>query len=454
MPRLTSARADHRPGLAAALLMAMVALAALAGGASAADALGQPLVRTGAALLAAVAIGAGLRFDLARYRGPALLLAAAALLTALQLVPLPPEFWRSLPGRAPFDVAALVPELASAWRPMAMVPDGARNALFSLIVPAAALLLLAATPRAQLRWTPPLLVAVAGLSGVFAAVQFAGAAPDDPLINERLGYASGLFANRNHQALFLAIGIAAACGWGATRPFSPVRAAVAGVAAAWFLLMLLATGSRAGLVLGLIALAGGAVLVGAAIRRDRLRLPRRWTVAIAAAGVLLLVGIVALSLYAGRSESLSRLNEAVIGEDLRVRALPQVLDLARTFWTIGGGQGAFASLFKAVEPDALLNPAYFNHAHDDYLELVIDAGVPGVLLLAAALLWFGRRAWRAWRLPPSGEVQRARLGTVVVVLTLLASATDYPARTPLIMTVLVLAIGWLSLDEADSGFTP
>ena len=76
----------------------MVVLAALTGGASAADALGQPLIRASAALLAAIAIGAGLRFDLVRYRAPALWLAAAALLTALQLVPLPPGVWRSLPG--------------------------------------------------------------------------------------------------------------------------------------------------------------------------------------------------------------------------------------------------------------------------------------------------------------------------------------------------------------------
>lgn len=451
MARPSSTRAQDRPDLAAWLLIAAVAFVALTGGASAPDALGQPLVRIGVALLAAVAIGAGLRFDFRRYRAPALWLAAAALLTAAQLIPLPAGLWRSLPGRAAFDLSALVPDLASVWRPAAIVPDLAWNALFSLVVPAAVLLLLAATPRAQLRWLPPLLVAVAGASGVFAAIQFAGAAPDDPLINERIGYASGLFANRNHQALFLAIGVAAACQWGATRPFSPVRAAVAGVSGAWFLLMLLATGSRAGLALGLIGLAGGAIIVVSAVRREGLRLPRRRMFGLAAGGVLALAGLMALSISAGRSESLSRLNDAAIGEDMRVRALPQVLDLAQTYGTIGAGQGAFATLFKAIEPDALLKPTWFNHAHNDYLELVIAAGVPGVLLLLVALIWLARLVWRAWRAPPTGEVQRARLGSIVILLTLLASATDYPARTPLVMTVLVLAVGWLSLDRPEGG---
>lgn len=454
MPRPGSARSGDRPALATWLLIAMVALAALSGGASTADALGQPLVRIGAALLLAVAIGAGLQFDLARYRTPVLWLGAAALITGIQLIPLPQDLWRSLPGRAPFDVGAVAPELAGVWRPAAIMPDAAWNALFSLVVPACALMLVAATPRAQLRWLPPLIVAVAGLSGLFAAIQFAGAAPDDPLINERIGFASGLFANRNHQALFLAIGVAAACQWGVTRPFSPIRVAVAGVCVAWFLLMLLATGSRAGLALGAVGLAGGIAIAVGAAHRAGLRLPRRRQFVVAAGGALALAGLVALSVSAGRSESLRRLNDAAIGEDMRVRALPIVLDLAKTYGSIGAGQGAFATLFKQVEPDALLKPTYFNHAHDDYLELVIDAGVPGVALLAVALAWLARRTWRAWRASPSGAVQRARLGSLVVLLTLIASATDYPARTPLVMTLLVVAIGWLDLDRAERGFTP
>ena len=110
----------------------------------------------------------------------------------------------------------------------------------------------------------------------------------------------------------------------------------------------------------------------------------------------------------------------------------------------GAVQGGVAWLFMAVEPEALLKPTYFNHAHNDYLELLIEGGLAGAAILAAALAWWARAAWRAWRLPAGGEALRARLGAIVVLLVLMASATDYPARTPLVMATLALAAGWLS----------
>ena len=345
-------------------------------------------------------------------------------------------------GRASFDVAGLIPELASAWRPAAIVPDAAWNALFSLTVPAATLLLLMAVPRTHLRWMPAVLVAVAGLSGVFAAVQFAGAAPDDPLINERLGYASGLFANRNHQALFLAMGIAAACQWGASRPFSPVRAAVAAAAAAWFVLMLLATGSRAGLALGLVALAGGAALVAGAVRRDAPPAPSLAP---------------RLGSGSGRHARGHRRAQPLRGpfgiaepperrRDRRGDARPRAAGGARSGADLlldRRGTGRVRHPVPAVEPDALLKPTYFNHAHNDYLELVIDAGVPGSAAPAARAGVARRRSaggrggarrrarssGRGWarRDPVDAARQRHRLS----------------ARTPLIMALLILAIGWL-----------
>ena len=436
-------RAPLRPGLAAALLGALLLLVTLTGGASSPNVLGQAVVRAGAAILAAAGIAAGLRFDLRAQRAPLLLLAAMAALVAIQLVPLPPGLWRALPGRAAFDIAAIVPETA-AWRPAAILPDAAWNALFALVVPAAALLLLSAVPRAELALGVPALIAMVALSSLVAALQFAGSGVDNPLINDRLGFASGLFANRNHQALFLAIGIAATAVWGVARPFRPWRAGAAAAIAAWFLLMILATGSRAGLLLGAVALAGGAALAVPVLRAAELRLPRRAGWAIAGAGALVLAAIVIASIQAGRSESISRLTDADLGADMRVRALPIVLDMVRAYLPVGAGQGGFAWLFMAVEPEALLKPTYFNHAHNDYLELLIEGGLAGAAILAAALAWWARAAWRAWRLPAGGEALRARLGAIVVLLVLMASATDYPARTPLVMATLALAAGWLS----------
>lgn len=448
MRSVTSRRSVERPTFATFLLGAMLALATLTGGASFPDTLGQAVVRTGAMLLLATAIGSKQRFDLSYYRGLFLILAFAIIIVLLQLIPLPPTLWAALPGRAAFDIGASVPEVADAWRPAAIVPVAARNALFALIVPLSTLLLIAAVPRRQLAFAVPFLVAMAGLSSVVAAMQFAGGTLDNPLINERIGFASGLLANRNHQALFLAIGVAAAMHWGTTRPLLQWRAAAGAVTIAWFALMILATGSRAGLLLGLVALVAGAAMAVSAARRAGLRVSRRTALLGVAGTVLACVGIISASVYAGRSASLDRLNDAAIGDDMRIRAMPVVLDMVRTYMPLGGGQGSFATLFAMAEPDRLLKPTYFNRAHDDFLEVLIEAGLPGALLLVAGLGWFVRRTWTAWRRAPDGETLRARLGSVVIALVLLASITDYPARTPLIMVVLIVAAAWLTLTPS------
>ncbi len=445
MRSAASRRSTERPALATLLLAAMLTLATLTGGASFPDTLGQAVVRTGSMLLVAIAIGSTQRFDLRSYRNLGFILAAAILIVLLQLVPLPPALWRALPGRAWFDIGAGVPAVADAWRPAAIVPDGARNALFALIVPTCTLLLVATVPRRELKLVVPFLVAMVGLSSVLAAMQFAGSTFDNPFINERLGFASGLLANRNHQALFLAIGIVAALHWATTRPLAPWRVAAGGITVLWFALMILATGSRAGLMLGLVALLAGTVLGISVARRAGLRLSRRMAFLVGVAGVLVCVGLVAASLYAGRSASLDRLNDAVIGDDMRIRALPVVLEMVRTYLPLGAGQGGFATLFAVVEPDRLLKPTYFNHAHDDFLELLIESGIPGALLLIAALAWFARRTWIVWRHTPDGDTLRGRLGSIIIALVLLASFTDYPARTPIIMVVLVVAAAWLTV---------
>lgn len=436
--------------IASTTMAVMITFVTLTGGSSFADVAGQPVVRTGSLFLVGFAIIAGLRFDFSSYRAPFFAIGAMIAVVAVQLVPLPPTVWLSLPGRSAFDVSTLVPSVAMTWRPAALVPDMAWNALFALLVPASALLLVSAVPRSQFPVIVPLLLMMVILSSVVAAMQFSGSTFDNPLINERMGFASGLLSNRNHQALFLAIGVACAMQWGALRPFIKLRMAGAAALTFWFLLMILATGSRAGLALGGVGLIGGALLILGALRRAGIRFASKTLLLFAAGALLVLTLVVTISLYGGRSESLDRFHEASIGDDMRLRAMPVVLEMARGYLPVGAGQGSFETLFRSAEPDSLLKPTYFNHAHNDYLELAIEGGLSGLSLLMVCLAWLVWKSIQAWRSSPDGEVQRARLGSIVILLVLLASIVDYPARTPLIMMVLVLAAAFLNRLRKES----
>ncbi len=128
---------------------------------------------------------------------------------------------------------------------------------------------------------------------------------------------------------------------------------------------------------------------------------------------------------------------------MRARGLPVVLAMIRDYFPAGAGMGGFDPIFRMHEPFNLLKRTYFNHAHNDFLEIALDAGLPGLLLLAAAIGWWGLASARAWRRRPDAVVVLARLGSAILLLVLGASLVDYPTRTPLIMVTMVLAAMWL-----------
>lgn len=215
-----------------------------------------------------------------------------------------------------------------------------------------------------------------------------------------------------------------------------------------FALTILASGSRAGMLVGLLAMCLGLLLSRQGIRRELRRAPK-WVVRVL---IFVVVGIIAAviltSVAANRAESINRTIALGVGEDMRSRGLPVVLDMIGHYFPFGSGLGGFDPLFRLHEPMALLKPTYFNHAHNDFLEIVLDAGLPGLLLLLAALGWWAQATFRAWREKADRYHVMPRLGSAMLLLIMLASLVDYPARTPMIMAIVVIAAVWLS-DHAQ-----
>lgn len=440
-----------REPLPSGMLCVFLAMLAIAGGASRADAWGQVVVRGGSVLIVCVLIAFGAKVYAPRYRAIALLLAAIALLAIIQLIPLPPAIWSILPGRGAFlDV---MPEagLTQPWRPLNLVPDAGLNALFSLL-PAAAMLAICVSLGDRGRaWLLPSVILLALGSALFALLQAAGAAPDNIFVNGSAGDYSGFFANRNHQALLLAIGIAAILFWGFERGFDwrAQRCWLAIAGAGLLGLSIIVTGSRTGLALAVLATVGG-ILTSQRWERRRAIHWRRIAI-LGLVGAALAGAMVGASLLAGRASSLDRLALLNPENDLRLRVWPAVWHLIMTYFPFGAGFGSFDPVFRAAEPLDLLKPTYLNHAHNDFLELLVETGLAGLALLVAALVWAARATAKAFS---SRGRRSARLGAVIVALVVVASVFDYPARTPLVMAVLVIAGCWMAAGVRVNGRPP
>jgi O-antigen ligase len=113
---------------------------------------------------------------------------------------------------------------------------------------------------------------------------------------------------------------------------------------------------------------------------------------------------------------------------------------------LGSGFGTFDPVYRMFEqPTTLLRP-YVNHAHNDWLELLLEGGIPAAGLALAALFWFVLRTTGVWRSTHGGKSSHAllaRAGWIIIALFLFHSVLDYPLRTTANAAVFALAAALL-----------
>jgi O-antigen ligase len=439
---------DLKAQLNFALLSLFILIAFLFGGASRADVLSQPVVRLAAIL--AIAIFA-VQIDRAGWRSirPALLfLGAVAAIILVQLVPLPPEVWAGLPGRSLYAEALAVAGLPPVWRPLSLTPDLTVDTLLSVLPPLALILGLGVAGRKLYPLLVPIVLAAVAISAVAGVIQVSsGLFYLYRITNE--GSLVGFFANRNHQALFFAIAFPLLACWAGSpsgdRSYAQLRNWIALCVGVALIPLLLVTGSRAGLMLGAIGIVA-ALAITVMMRRERglpvFGLSLR-------GGLLLLIPIAAgaaavgATIYLARDEAIQRLQEGPTVE-LRARNLPLIVELTRAHLPLGTGFGSFDTVFRSHEMRENLSEFYLNHAHNDWIEILLEGGVLPVPLILVFLAWFALRAWRLWVGNRDREGRMlGRAGTAIVAIVLIGSLFDYPLRTPFVAVLFAVGAVWM-----------
>jgi O-antigen ligase len=172
--------------------------------------------------------------------------------------------------------------------------------------------------------------------------------------------------------------------------------------AALLLVAIVFSFSRMGMISALVSLGAMAAVVW--IGRRRSPLP-------AALILLLLAGGIAASVWVGvgpvveHFEQLPQNEPLVIASQGRVAVWNDTLKLIRAHPWAGVGLGCFQHAFTAVQSTEL---TYFvDHAHNDYLELAAELGLPCAALFFAAIFWLAARTLRA-SLRARSSLARAR----------------------------------------------
>ena len=427
-------------GVAIATLV-LLAFSFVFGGASRANALRLALVELAALPLLVLALT-----QLIRQRADALnrplafgLVVALVALPLAQLIPLPSGLWPLLPGRDDLKLALDIVGVAPGWSPLSLTPVDTWNSLLALIPPVALFVALVIGRRGGLaRWSLLIFLGFALINLTLGALQLStGSRVFYPYESTASGFVTGLFANRNHFAILvlstMPFGAALAGSATARRPdqFNMYAALFAGGTVAAMLVQL-AIQSRAGVVLFIPALLLSLSIAWAAAR---LRLPKM--------PVLIGCGVVlAAALGVGATflpPVLDRFDRAEGQTEARLNRWPVVVEAGQAYLPVGSGIGSFDPVFRTVEPLNQLDSTFFNQAHNEYLQIWMEAGWIGVALIGLFLFWFVKRSWDAWFISRDSDRFLRRAASAVILLVLIHSGVDYPLRTTAIAVLFALA---------------
>ena len=424
-----------------AVVPAYLLLCLLLGGASAAGAVANlclqlaalPLI--GCALWQVVQGGMG-----SEARVPLRLLALLVAAMLLQLVPLPPSLWTLLPGRGPVVEGYRLLGLALPWMPVTLVPAGTLAGLLWLLPAFAVLLGTIVLGAFRGRTVAGVIVAVTLLSVALGAVQVIGGESAYFYEITNVGVAVGFFANANHNATLMLVCIPFLAALQSTLLFrmaSPRSASAVRllVAAAYCLIGvgLLINASLAGIGLG-VPVAMTTWLVFGRARPLLRRLLGPATIAASLATVLAIaIGPFGNNLFGPQASNV---------ELSRQTSFRLTLRAAADYFPVGSGSGSFQPVYHTQEPLDTVTTTFMNHAHSDWIELLLETGLAGIVLAAAFLGWWIVRVRAIFRAEhPDAFARAAAIATAAIMLH---SLVDYPLRTAALSAVFAACVGLLS----------
>ncbi len=250
--------------------------------------------------------------------------------------------------------------------------------------------------------------------------------------------AVGFFANADRMATLLVMSI----------PFlaAIVAAAKGAKAQRYWTFAALAAGTALMLVIGLAlnrSLAGYGLALPVVAASALILLPgasalRRWALLISA---LLLTGaLAALASSDIGSETIS--SHAEVAVQSRADILATTGKAIDDFMPFGSGLGSFVDVYPIYENPAAVDSTYVIHAHNDYVEVALEMGVAGILLMIAFLAWWGAAVWRLWQSNEAAPFARA--ASIASAAVLAHSLVDFPLRTAAISACFAMCVALLA----------
>ncbi|VVT32394.1 O-antigen polymerase [Sphingomonas aurantiaca] len=376
----------------------------------------------------------------ASVRVPLALLVLFVTLALLQLIPMPPAAWTLLPGRGTVIEGYRLLGIPLPWLPLTLAPEPALASLLWLLPAFAVMLGVIILGAFRARHIAAVIVAVTFASVMIGALQVIGGSSAYFYRITNYGVAVGFFANANHNATLLLVCIPFLAALqkvllkksGSQRSASAIRLLV-GATYAVIIVGLLINSSLAGIGLGVPVALWSWLTFG----RQRAGVRRGLGIATGLVSIAVLATIVigpfGNNLFGQQTSNV---------ELSRQTSFRLTLQAAAEYFPVGSGIGSFQSVYRTQEPLATVRGTFMNHAHSDWIELLLETGLAGVVFTALFLAWWSVRLRAIWCAEePEPFAQAAVIASAAI---LMHSLVDYPLRTAALSAVFGACIGLMS----------
>ena len=417
----------------------LVVLATMTGGGGSPNPLPEIILQLSTAILAAAWIWVAAKSQTAIDRRVKLAALLILVLPAIQLVPLPPAMWQSLPGRDLQLAALRLVDAQDSWRPISISPQLSLASLLSLGAPVLAMILASQLSSRERSLVVALVCLLALVSFGLGVLQVISGGNWGHFYQEtHRGVITGFHANRNAAADLLLLGVLAAP-FLATLGQNETSAIRHGFFVAVLSFGVLLTQSRMGIAILPLAILGSIALryalAGWAMSIKRFA---AWIGMIALTVGATIAGV----LLTGPSRLSAAMERFSATNDLRFELWQDGWFAAAKFWPVGSGIGTIQPVLVSVERLENVDRSLPNRVHNDFLEYLVEGG----FLAAATLLSVAIIGVKLLITAMNGPTRRrpiALFATFTVVGLAMHSIMDYPLRAMSLATLAGLAFGFL-----------
>lgn len=325
-------------------------------------------------------------------KGLIVLVAASVLLPLLQLVPLPPGLWQGLPGREMATESRFLVGAGGDWFPLTLDRGRTIVAALALFGPLAVIASYDYRSEKAAKAALAVLVAMAFLQVCFGVVQLA--AGGDTLTfyeTNREGRFYGFFIGHIASGLFMVVGLCALIGHYEMSRKTLIRTLLYLGFGLLLVVGVILTNSRSAVALLLLPAAWAGFI---ALRHSKTLAPKLRGFALGGALVALL-GTVAL--FATNDRLAGTWDRYQDLEDSRPDIWEDTLVGIERYWPVGSGMGTFDEVFQVEESLEALVAKKAARAHNEYLEILLEAGIYGAGLVLAWFLYLAYAIIRGLR---------------------------------------------------------